>query len=94
MGPKGSRGFGLFHFKPKAHTEEEEVPEDEWRESKLPECTAEDDPVLGRPKSQEKKAPHRPKQSPWGSQRRSQALWASHRSIVEKQPQEKLSPLY
>ena len=28
MGPKGSRGFGPFHFKPKAHTEEEEVPEE------------------------------------------------------------------
>ena len=29
VGPKGSRGFDPFHFKPKAHTEEEEVPEDE-----------------------------------------------------------------
>ena len=28
MGPKGSRGFGPFHFKPKAHAEEEEVFED------------------------------------------------------------------
>ena len=55
MGPEGPRGFGPFHFKPKAHAEEEEVPEDEWRESRLPECTAEDDPILGRPKSWEKK---------------------------------------
>ena len=31
MGLEGSRGFGPFHFKPKAHAEEEEVPEDEWR---------------------------------------------------------------
>ena len=39
MGLEGSRGFGPFHFKPKTHAEEEEVPEDEWRESRLPECT-------------------------------------------------------
>ena len=94
VGPEGSRGFDPFHFKPKAHAEEEEVPKDEWRESKLPECTAEDDPVLGRPKSQERKALRRPRQSPWESQKRFQALWASHRSMVEKQPHEKLSPPY
>ena len=64
VGPEGSRGFGPFHLKPKAHTEEEEVPDDECRESRLPECTAEDDPVLGRPKSQERKAPRRLRQSP------------------------------
>ena len=29
VGPKGSRDFGPFHIKPKAHAEEEEVPEDE-----------------------------------------------------------------
>ena len=28
-GAKGSRDFGPFHIKPKAHTEEEEVPENE-----------------------------------------------------------------
>ena len=27
--PEGSRGFGPFHFKPKAHAMEKEVPEDE-----------------------------------------------------------------
>ena len=51
MGPEGSRGFGPFHFKPEVHAEEEEVPEDRRRESILLECTAEDDLVLGRPKS-------------------------------------------
>ena len=86
MGPEGSRGFGPFYFKLKAHAEEEEVPEDEWRESRLWECTAEDDPVLSRPKSQERKAPRPPRQSPLGSQKRFQALWASHRSMIEKQP--------
>ena len=29
VGPEGPRGFGPFHLKPKAHAEEEEVPEDE-----------------------------------------------------------------
>ena len=69
VGLEGPRGFGPFHLKPKAHTEEEEVPGDEWRESKLPECTAEDDPVLGRPKSWEKKAPCYPRTSTRGSQK-------------------------
>ena len=42
-----------------AHAEEEEMPKDEQRESRLPGYTAEDDPVLGRPKSRKGKAPHR-----------------------------------
>ena len=29
VGPEGSKGFDLFHFKFKAHTQEEKVPEDE-----------------------------------------------------------------
>ena len=29
MSKEGSRGFDPFHFKPKTHAEEEEVPEDE-----------------------------------------------------------------
>ena len=67
VGPEGPRGFGPFHPKPKVHAEEEEVPEDEWRESKLSECIVKDDPVLGRPKSWEKKAPHLLRTSTWGS---------------------------
>ena len=67
VGPEGPRGFSPFHLKPKAHAEKEEVPGDEWRESKLPECTAEDDPVLDRPKSWEKKAPRRRRTSTRGS---------------------------
>ena len=58
----GVKGFGdssPFHIKPKAHAEEEEVPEDERRESRLPGYIAEDDPVLGKPKSQKGKAPRR-----------------------------------
>ena len=50
-GAKGSGDPGPSHIKPKAHAEEEEMPEDEQRESRLPGYTAEDDLVLSRPKS-------------------------------------------
>ena len=50
-GVKGSRDSDPFHIKPKTHVEEEEVPEDERGEARLLGYTAEDDPVLGRPKS-------------------------------------------
>ena len=91
---KESRDSGPFYIKPKAHTEEEEMPEEEQKESRLPGYTVEDNPVLGRPKSQKGKAPRRQRQSPRRSQRRFRAQWASHRSMVEKQPQEKLLPPY
>ena len=45
-----------FHIRPKAHAKEEEMSEDEQRESRLPGYTAEDDPDLGTPKSQKGKA--------------------------------------
>ena len=93
-GAKGFRDSGPFHIKPKAHAEEEEMPEDKQRESRLPEYTAEDDPVLGRPKSRKRKAPRCQRQSPRASQRKFRAQWASHRSVVEKKFQEKLSPPY
>ena len=64
VGPEGSTGFDPLHSKPKVHAEEEEVSEDGRRESILPECTVEDDPVLGRPKSQDRKVPRHPRQSP------------------------------
>ena len=93
-GAKGSGDFGPFDIKPKAHTEEEEVSEDERRESRLLGYTAEDSPILDRPKSQKGKAPRRQRQSPRESQRRFRAQWVSHRSMVEKQPPEKLSLPY
>ena len=40
-----------LHTRPKAHAEEEEIPEDEQRESQLPRDIAEDNLVLGQPKS-------------------------------------------
>ena len=67
---------------------------DKQKESRLLGYTAEDDPVLGRPKSRKEKAPRRQRQSPRASQRKFRAQWASHRSMVEKQFQEKLSPPY
>ena len=62
-GAKGSKDSGPFHVKAKAHAEKEEMPKEEQRESKLPGYTADDDPVLGRPKSWEGKAPRRQRQS-------------------------------
>ena len=70
------------------------MPENEQRESRLLGYTAEDDPVLGRPKSQKGKASRLQRQSPQASQRKFGAQWASYRSMVEKPPQEKLSHPY
>ena len=61
MGPEGCTGFGPFNPKPKVHTEKGEVSEDGRRESMLLERTAEDDLVLGKTKSQDKKVPRRPR---------------------------------
>ena len=63
-GAKGSRDSGSFHIKPKAHAEEEEMPEDEQRESRLSEYTAENNPVLGRPKSRKGKSATSPEAIP------------------------------
>ena len=57
----GVKGFGnpdSFHIKPMAHAEEEEMPEDEQRESRLLGYTVEDNLVLGRPRSRMEKAAH------------------------------------
>ena len=40
-----------FHTGPEAHVEEEETLKDEQRESKLPREIAEDNPILGQPRS-------------------------------------------
>ena len=42
---------GPLHTEPKAHAEEEEMPKDEQRESKLPGDIAEDNPILDQPRS-------------------------------------------
>ena len=93
----GAKGFGdpdPSYIKPKACVEEEEMSENEQRESRLPGYTVEDNPVLDKLKSRKGKAPRRQRQSPRASQRKSQAQWASHRSIAEKQFQERLLLLH
>ena len=57
----GAKEFGnpiLFHIKPKAHAEEEEMFEDEQRRSKPLGDIAEDNPVLGELRSRKEKAAH------------------------------------
>ena len=63
-GAKGFKDSNPFHIKPKAHAEEEEMPEDEQRESRLSGYTAEDDFVLGKRKTRKGKVPHGQRQSP------------------------------
>ena len=58
---------GLFHIKPKAYAEEEEMSKDEQRKSKLPKDVTEDNPVLGKPRSWKEKAAHHQWQSPRAS---------------------------
>ena len=70
------------------------MPEDRWGESRPPDCTAKDNRILGKPRSWERKTPRHPRWSTRGSWERCQALWASHRGMVERQPQEEPSPLY
>ena len=53
-----------FHIKSKIHVEEEEMPEDEQRESRLPGYTAEDDLVLDKPKSRKGKNAMSPEAAP------------------------------
>ena len=63
---------GLFHIKPKAYVKEEEMSEDERRRSKMPGDVAEDNPVLGKPRSRKEKAAHHQGQSPRASQGKAQ----------------------
>ena len=55
----GAKEFGNpgpFHIRPKAYAEEEEMSEDKQRRFKLPGDVAEDNPVLGKPRSWKEKA--------------------------------------
>ena len=63
-------GHDLFHIRPMAYAEEEEMPEYEQRESRLPRYTAGDNPILSRPKSRKGKALYRQRQSLRASQRK------------------------
>ena len=93
----GAKGIGdpdPFHIKPMAHVKEEEMSEDEQRKSKLPGYIAEDNLILGELRSRKGKMPRHQGESPRASQRKAQVQWASHRGMVEKQSQERLSPPY
>ena len=62
----GAKGYGdsnPSHIKLRAHAKEEEMSEDKQRKSRLPGYTAEDDPILGKPKSRKGIAPRRQRQS-------------------------------
>ena len=50
-GVKELSSLGPLHTEPKAHVEEEEVPEDGQKEFKLRGDITEDNPVLGQPRS-------------------------------------------
>ena len=66
----GAKGIGdpdPFHIKPMAHAEEEEMSEDEQRKSRPPVCDAEDDLVLGRPRSRKGEVPCHQGESPRAS---------------------------
>ena len=66
--------------------------EDEQKWSKLLEDVAEDNPVLGEPRSRKEKAAHPRRQSFQASQTKGPTQWASYRGMVEEQFQERLSP--
>ena len=71
----GAKGFGnpdLFHIKPKAHAEEEEMFENERRRSKLPGDVAKENPILGKLRSRKEKAARHQGQSPKASQGKAQ----------------------
>ena len=50
-GFKEHSSLSPLHTEPKAHAKEEEMPEDEQRESKQPRDIVEDNPVLAQPRS-------------------------------------------
>ena len=67
-GAKEFGNTGPFHIKLKAHTEKEEMSEDERRRSKLPRDVAEDNHVLGKSKSRKEEVAHHQRHSPRASQ--------------------------
>ena len=67
-GAKGIEDPSPFHIKPMAHAEEKEMFENEQRKSRPPGCAAEDDLVLGRPRSQKGEVPSHQGESPRASQ--------------------------
>ena len=71
-GAKESSNPSPFHIRPKAHTEEEEMSEDERKRSKMPGDVAEENLVLGKTRSRKEKAARHQGQSPKASQGKAQ----------------------
>ena len=67
-GAKGIGDSGPFHIKLMAHAKEEKMFEDKQKKSRPPRCDAEDDPVLGRPRSRKEEVPRHQGKSPRASQ--------------------------
>ena len=67
-GAKESSNLGPFHIKPNAHVKEEEMSKDERRRSEMLGDVAEDNPILGKPRSWKEKAARHQGQSPRASQ--------------------------
>ena len=75
-----------------AYAEKEEMSEEEQRKSRLPGYTAEDNPVLHKPRSRKEKVTHPQRQSSQASQTKGPTQWASYGGAVDEQFQERLSP--
>ena len=71
-GAKDSGNPDPFHITPKAHAKEKEMSEDEQRRSELPGDVADDNFVLGKPKSRKEKAACHQGQFPRASQGKAQ----------------------
>ena len=84
-GAKDSENPGQFHIKLKAHAKEKEMSKDEQRRFELSGDMAEDNFVLGKPKSQKEKTTRHQGQFPRVTQGKAQVQRDSYGTIVEEQ---------
>ena len=84
-GAKDSENPGPFHIKLKAHAKEKEMSKDEQRRFELSGDKAEDNFVLGKPKSQKEKTTRHQGQFPRVTQGKAQVQRDSYGTIVEEQ---------
>ena len=84
-GVKDSGNPNPFHIKLKTHAEEKEMFEDEQRRSELPGDVADNNFVLGIPKSRKEKVARHQGQFPRASQGKAQVQRDSYGRIVKEQ---------
>ena len=84
-GAKDSENPGQFHIKLKAHAKEKEMSKDEQRRFELSGDMAEDNFVLGKPKSQKENTTCHQGQFPRVTQGKAQVQRDSYGTIVEEQ---------